>query len=151
MRLRKHLAFLLAGLFLFGSALSSGAAKKTAGVVVIVKAGGSLEGLSLKEIRAIFLGEKLFQGSSKIEPVMNGDDSVALVFFQKILGKTRAEYKKIWKSKAFVDALVAPSVLPSSDDVLQAVEKDDAVIGFVHQSDLSSKDGKSVKVLYSAE
>jgi ABC-type phosphate transport system substrate-binding protein len=148
---RKDFIFLAAVLFLLGFGLASGAAKKTAGVVVIVKAGGSLDGLTLKDIRAIYLGEKLFQGSNKIEPVMNGDESVALVFFEKILGKTKAQYKKIWKSKAFVDALVAPSVLPHSEDVLQAVEKDENVVGFVNDSDLSVKDKKSVKVIFTAE
>ena len=150
--LRKNLTYLFAGLFLVGSSLASHAAKKTsAGVVVIVKAGGTLENLTLKDIRAIYLGEKLFQGSTKIEPVMNGDDSVALVFFEKILGKNKVQYKKVWKSKAFVDALVAPSVLPGSNDVLQTVLKDDNAIGFVNEGELSPGDKNSVKVVYSAE
>jgi ABC-type phosphate transport system substrate-binding protein len=148
---RKTFLFVMATVLASVSVGHSLAAKKGAGVVVIVKADGPLVGLSLKEIKAIYLGEKLFQGSSKIEPVMNGDDSVALVFFEKILGKTKVQYKKIWKSKAFVDALVAPSVLPHSEDVLQAVEKDEYVIGFVNETDLSAKDNKSVKVIFTAD
>ena len=128
------------------------AAKSTAAaVVVVVKAGGPLEDLTLKDIRAIYLGEKLFQGSSKIEPLVNGDDSAAGVFFDKILAKSKAQFKKIWKSKAFVDALVPPAQLPGSEDVLTAVKKGDAAIGFVSRDSLGTSDRKTLKVIYSSE
>src|SRR5579872_6649447 len=119
----KLLCLLLAALAA-GLGAQALAAKKASGLVVVVKAGGALEDLTLKDIRAIYLGEKLFQGSSKIEPLVNGDDSVALVFFGKVLGKTKAQFKKIWKSKAFVDGLESPPILPSSEEVLHTVQKE---------------------------
>jgi ABC-type phosphate transport system substrate-binding protein len=150
MNWKTNLRLALTALFL-GLASSFGMAAKTQAVVVVVKSGGALEDLTLKDIQAIYMGEKLFQGSSKIEPLMNGDEGLAEVFFGKILGKTRNQYKKVWKSKAFVDAVEAPAVLPSSEDVLRAVDKDDDAIGFVAENDLGATEKKKLKVVYSSD
>ncbi len=124
---------------------------KTSKVVVVVKADGALADLTLKDIRSIYTGEKLYQGSNKIEPLLNGNDSVASIFFKKILEKTKGQYKKIWNSKGFVDALVAPAVLPDSSDVLRAVYKNDGAIGFVEEGDIAPAQKKYIKVLFTAD
>jgi len=140
----------LAIMLSLGLFMSHAAAAKSSAVVVVVKLGGPLEDLTLKDIRSIYLGDKLFQGSSKIEPLVNGDDSVAGVFFEKILSKSKAQFKKVWKSKAFVDALVPPTQLPGSEDVLTAVKKGDASIGFVSRDALGPGDRKTIKIIYSS-
>lgn len=117
-------------------------------IAVVVKADGALTDLSLKDIKAIYTGEKLFQGSNKIEPLVNGNEVVTGSFLKKVLEKTKAQYKKIWNSKAFVDGLTAPTVLPDSTDVLRAVNKDDGAIGFVDESDITPSQRKLIKVIY---
>lgn len=136
---------------LFGLHTPPSAAAKGDKLAVVVKADGALTGLGLKEIRAIYTGEKLYEGSNKIEPLVNGDEAVSGSFFKLVLAKNKAQYKKIWNSKAFVDAIAAPAVLPDSTDVLRAVNKSDGAIGFVMESDISAAQRKYVKVIYLAE
>jgi hypothetical protein len=119
-------------------------------VLVIVKADGSLPDLALKDIKAIYLGDKLYVGSSKIEPLVNGDEALAGVFFKKVLDKTKAQFKKIWSTKGFVDGLAAPATLPTGEDILRDVLKSDTAIGFIAEKDLSASAKKSVRVLYTA-
>lgn len=127
------------------------AGAKSVKLAVIVKADGSLTGLGLKEIRAIYTGEKLYEGSSKIEPLVNGEEALSGSFFKKILEKTKAQYKKIWNSKAFVDGLTAPTVLPDSGDVLRSVYKNDGAIGFVSEGDISQAQKSFIKIIYLAD
>jgi hypothetical protein len=148
--LRKNTGLLLALSVLGGWAGASFAFAKSNKIVVIVKADGSLSGLRAKDISAVYLGDKSFEGSAKIEPLVNGDGALTDLFMKKVLNKTKAQYKKIWSGKAFIDGLSAPSVLPASEDVLRTVEKDDAAIGFVAEKDLP-RNGGNVKVIYSVD
>jgi ABC-type phosphate transport system substrate-binding protein len=137
-------ALLAAG---FGTAFSKSASKAPA-LVVIVKADGALAGLDSKDIKAIYLGDKQFQNGDKIEPLVNGDEVLTGLFLKKVLNKSKAQYKKIWSGKAFIDGVSAPTVLPSSDDVIRQVGKNSDAIGFVLEKDISTED-KQVKVIYS--
>lgn len=130
-------------------AVSSNTAGKSGKLVVIVKSDGALAGLGSKDVPAIYLGEKQFQNGDKIEPLVNGDDSLAEIFMKKVLEKTKAQYKKIWSGKAFIDGVSAPPVLPSSDDVIREVEKNGDAIGFVADKDVA--DGKDLKVICSVD
>jgi ABC-type phosphate transport system substrate-binding protein len=118
-------------------------------LVVIVKADGALAELDSKDIQAIFLGDKQFQGGDKIEPLVNGNEQLNGFFLKKVLNKTKAQYKKIWSGKAFIDGLSAPAVLPSSGDVVREVQKNADAIGFVADKDITGDHG--VKVIYSVD
>ena len=148
---KKNMALAAVIAVLAGLSIPLPAKAKISKVAVVVKADGALIDLTLKDIRAIYTGEKLYQGSNKIEPLVNGNEAVAGCFFKKVLEKTKAQYKKIWNSKAFVDALTAPAVLPDSADILRTVNKDDSAIGFVDESDISSTQLQYIKVIYSAD
>ena len=141
---------LAAVLALGASALPGQASAKAAKLVVVVKAGGSLTGLALKDVQEIYLGDKQFQNGDKIEPLVNGNEALDELFLKKILNKTKAQYKKIWSGKAFIDGVAAPSVLPSSADVLREVERDGDVIGFVAEKDMPAGD-KNLKVICSVD
>jgi hypothetical protein len=147
---RKNIRLLGALLLLGGIAGVSFAYAKSSKIVVIVKADGALAGLPATDIRSVYLGDKSFEGGAKIEPLVNGDETLTDLFMKKVLNKTKAQYKKIWSGKAFIDGLSAPPVLPASEDVIRAVEKDDAAIGFVAEKDLLKGD-KNLKVIYSVD
>src|SRR5260221_9453455 len=68
-------------------------------VVVIVKKGGLLNDISLRDIQSIYLGEKLFVGKNKIIPLLNSDEEAVHVFFSVILRCRQVEYKKAWAQK----------------------------------------------------
>lgn len=130
-------------------AASSKTGAKSDKLVVIVKSDGALSGLGSKDVPAIYLGDKQFQNGDKIEPLVNGDETLADLFMKKVLDKTKAQYKKIWSGKAFIDGVSAPPVLPSSDDVIREVMKNGDAIGFVAEKDLA--DSKDLKVIYSVD
>jgi ABC-type phosphate transport system substrate-binding protein len=118
-------------------------------LAVIVKVDGALTNLASKDIKAIYLGDKSYQGSDKIEPLVNGQDSLSDLFIKKVLNKTKAQYTKIWNGKAFIDGLSAPPVLPASEDVIREVQKNENAIGFVPEQDLAHN--KGVKIIYSVD
>ncbi len=128
---------------------ASSKAPKSGKLVVIVKSGGALSGIDSKDIPAIYLGDKQFENGDKIEPLVNGDETLSALFLKKVLEKTKAQYKKIWSGKAFIDGLSAPSVLPDSGDIIREVEKNGDAIGFVAEKDIP--DGKDLKVVYSVD
>lgn len=130
-------------------AVSSKTTGKPNKLVVIVKSDGALAGLGPKDIPAIYLGDKQFQNGDRIEPLVNGGDSLAEIFMRKVLDKTKAQYKKIWSGKAFIDGVSAPPVLPSSGDVIREVEKNGDAIGFVADKDIA--DATDLKVVYSVD
>ncbi|HJT23295.1 MAG TPA: hypothetical protein VJ873_01880 [bacterium] len=129
-------------------AVSYSTAGKAGKLVVIVKSDGALVSLGSKDVQAIYLGDKQFQNGDKIEPLVNGDETLAELFMKKVLDKTKAQYKKIWNGKAFIDGVSAPSVLPSSGDVIREVEKNGDAIGFVAEKDIA---GQDLKVIYSVD
>jgi ABC-type phosphate transport system substrate-binding protein len=146
----KNIYLIPALLALVGGAGASFAFAKSPKIVVIVKADGALAGLAAQDIRSVYLGDKSFEGSAKIEPLVNGDDALTDLFLKKVLNKTKTQYKKIWGAKAFIDGLAAPSVLPASEDVIRMVENDDDAIGFVAEKDLLNNN-KNLKVIYSVD
>jgi hypothetical protein len=145
----KNIYLILALSALGGWAGASFAYAKSSKIVVIVKADGALARLGAQDIRSVYLGDKSFEGSAKIEPLVNGDDALTDLFLKKVLNKTKTQYRKIWSAKAFIDGLTAPTVLPASEDVIRMVQKDDAAIGFVAERDLL--DNKDLKVIYSVD
>jgi|GEM_PF-3247634 len=149
--MRKNYWKKISALFLtgavFGWAYASAKAPK---IVVIVKSDGVLASLDSKDIKAVYLGDKTFQGSTKIEPLVNGTEALSDLFMKKVLNKTKAQYKKIWNAKAFIDGLSAPAVVPASEDIIRAIEKNDDAIGFVLDEDIP-KDKKDVKVIYTVD
>ena len=130
-------------------AASSKTMGKSGKLVIIVKSDGALSGLNSKDIPAIYLGDKQFENGDKIEPLVNGDEALSDLFLKKVLEKTKAQYKKIWSGKAFIDGLSAPTVLPTSGDIVREVEKNTDAIGFVAEKDVP--DSKDSKVIYSVD
>ncbi len=131
----------------FSVALPAAFAKapgKFSKLVVIVKADGALAGLNSKDVPAIYLGDKQFQNGDKIEPLVNGGGDLNDLFLKKVLNKTKAQYKKIWSGKAFIDGLAAPTMLPSSSDVIREVGKNGDAIGFVSDKDIANNQGLKV-------
>lgn len=126
---------------------STQASSKALKLVVIVKASGALADMGAKDVRAVYLGDKQFQNGARIEPLLNGQETLEEAFFRSVLSTTRPQFKKIWSSKAFVDGLAAPAVLPASEDVIREVRKNDDAIGFVDPRDISADDMASLKVI----
>ncbi len=103
-------------------------------IAIVVKKDGALAQLSLKDIRAIYLGEMRYVGENKIFPLVNGDDRVAREFFSTVLNKSADKYKLIWAEKALQDGVDPPSVYGQDLDILRMVATNDYAVGFVNAS-----------------
>jgi hypothetical protein len=118
------------------------------GLWVVVKKGGPLEGLSLKEIRQVYLGDKQYVGQTKVLSLYNGDKRASKAFLDQVLKKTQAEYRGAWAAKVFQEGLEAPSVLASSRDIARMVGDNDAAIGFIYSTDVPKDGMRDLSVIY---
>jgi len=80
------------------------------------------------EIRDVFLGEKNFAGSLKLDPV---DNSVAQAeFLRRVLAMDRAKYVRLWIKKSFRDGINPPQMLAGDAAVLAYVRSSRGGCGY---------------------
>jgi ABC-type phosphate transport system substrate-binding protein len=99
----------------------------TAAEVVIISNSGM--SVSADEVRDIFLGEKQFTGSTKLDVI----DNAALQgeFLSKVMHMDAAKYHSIWTKKSFRDGLTPPAVKTSDAEVIEYVKRTPGAIGYV--------------------
>jgi ABC-type phosphate transport system substrate-binding protein len=99
----------------------------TAADVVVISNSGMT--VSTDEIRDIFLGEKQFVGSTKLDVI----DNAALQgeFLSKVMHIDAAKYHSIWTKKSFRDGLTPPAVKSSDAEVIEYVKRTPGAIGYV--------------------
>jgi len=85
--------------------------------------------LSPADIKEVYLGEKQFGGSIKLQPVDNPASQEA--FLSMVLGMTGARYRSSWLKKSFRDALNPPVELPGDAAVLDFVQRTPGAVGYV--------------------
>ena len=85
--------------------------------------------LSPADIKEVYLGEKQFGGSIKLQPVDNAASQQA--FLSLVLGMTGARYRSSWLKKSFRDALNPPVELPGDAAVLSFVQRTPGAVGYV--------------------
>jgi ABC-type phosphate transport system substrate-binding protein len=85
--------------------------------------------LTSENIRAIFLGEKQFAGSTKIIPVDNNAAQAA--FLSQVIKIDHPRYDNSWTKKAFRDGLAQPSVMSGDTEVTHFVKSTPGSVGYV--------------------
>jgi len=107
-------------------ALLAGTAAAQADQFVITNTGITL---TPAEVRDVYLGEKQFAGSVKLQPV--DSYSTQEQFLAKVLNMDRAKYTTVWTKKAFREGLVQPPLKTSDSDVLDFVRRTPGAVGYV--------------------
>lgn len=85
--------------------------------------------LSADEIREVFLGEKLFIGSTKLTPVANRVGIEA--FLAKVVAISAVKFQGVWSNKNFRDGVTPPKLLSSDTEVIEFVRHTPGAVGYV--------------------
>jgi hypothetical protein len=91
--------------------------------------GGPGVSLSADDVRDVFLGEKLFSGSTKLTPVAN---RVGIeTFLSKVVGISAVKLQAVWSNKNFRDGVTPPRLLSSDTEVIEFVKRTPGAVGYV--------------------
>jgi len=103
--------------------------------------------ISAARVKEIYLGEKLSEGSIKIRPMEQSNDTIKRKFIEKVVGSTVDGYKSYWIKKFFQEGVTPPASKASSAEVIQAVSQTSGGIGYVWAEEVKG----DVKVLLKIE
>ena len=121
MRLRLTVLVPMVLLFVIGSAQALAADLYVIGNLVVA--------LSHEDVKEVYLGEKQFQGPTRLVPVDNA--AANSVFLSRVLHMSGARYSASWTKKAFRDALNPPDIKAGDAEVLDFVKRTPGAIGYV--------------------
>lgn len=131
-------------LLVFGAALAPVSAL-AAEIAVIVHSRYPQEHISLKTLKEIYLGEKQYEGSTKIIPVDHRDtEPIKKAFLKKVLGLDLGAYKGHWLIRVFRDGNLPPEVMDNRSAVIEAVGRQRGAVGYVWADEVPAR---AVKVL----
>lgn len=85
--------------------------------------------LSADDIRDVYLGEKLFAGSTRLVPIDNA--TAQTEFLTRIMMVDATKYGSIWIKKGFREGLTAPGIKSNDVDVIAYVRRTPGAIGYV--------------------
>ena len=85
--------------------------------------------LSTSEIREIFLGDREFNGTTRLVPVDN--QAAQVEFTSRVLAMAVDRYSTLWTKRVFRDAVNPPVQKVSDQEVLEFVRKTRGAIGYV--------------------
>jgi ABC-type phosphate transport system substrate-binding protein len=97
-----------------------------ADVIVISNSGITV---TTDELKDIFLGEKQFAGSTKLDVIDNAalqDD-----FLSKVMHMDAAKYHSVWTKKSFRDGLTPPAMKTGDAEVIEYIKRTPGAIGYV--------------------
>jgi len=112
--MRRHHAALLALLAFFGSAGAAAAGD----LYVICNPAVSLQA---GDVRDVFLGDKAFAGSIRLEPADNAAAQAA--FLERVLKLDAGKYSNIWTKKSFRDGANPPAVKGTDAEAIAYVRQ----------------------------
>ena len=121
MRLKLTALLPMVLLFVIGSAQALAADLYVIGNLVVA--------MSPEDVKDAYLGEKQFQGSTRLVPVDNA--AANSVFLSRVLRMSGARYSASWTKKAFRDALNPPDIKAGDAEVLDFVKRTPGAIGYV--------------------
>lgn len=111
-----------------GALLMGGVACQCMAADIYVIANGNTS-VGAADVREIFMGEKQFAGTVKINPIDNS--ACQDVFLAKVLKMDLAKYVSSWTKKSFRDGLVPPGVKSIDIEVLEYVRHTPGAVGYV--------------------
>ncbi|OGW14136.1 MAG: hypothetical protein A2035_03375 [Nitrospirae bacterium GWA2_42_11] len=99
--------------------------------------------ITAAKVKEIYLGEKIAEGTVKIKPMEQNDESIKKKFIEKVMGSSVDAYKAYWIKKFFQEGITPPTAKTSSSDLIQAITQTNGGIGYVWSDDVKG----DVKVL----
>lgn len=97
-----------------------------ADVVVISNSGTTI---SSDDVKDVFLGEKQFEGGTKLTPVDNA--ALQASFLSKYMKMAGDKYSSMWTKKSFRDGLTPPAMKTGDAEVIEYVKRTPGAVGYV--------------------
>jgi ABC-type phosphate transport system substrate-binding protein len=120
---------LITAVLLFGSSLSA----RAESIAVIVNADGPLVGLTRDDVRALYLGDRQFVGTTRASVIHLPEGPVKDAFLRNVTGIGLKDYRLHWVRKVFQEGLSLPRVVGSPSAVVADVQSHPADIGYVSE------------------
>lgn len=100
-------------------------------IAVIVNASGPLVNASMSDIKDIYLGEKRYEGTLQIVPLLFPEGDVKEIFLKDTVMMTPKQYKVYWTRKMFQDGVPIPKTYSHPNEILSTVRNNKGGIGFL--------------------
>lgn len=127
-------------LVLLGGSLRAG----ESGIRIVVHANVSEESVSKADLKALFLGDKKFLGTTKLRPVtLSRVEPVHSQFLRTYVGKTKAAFRNYWKRNVFSGKGQMPKDFKSEKALIAYIKTHPNTIGYIR----SETPHSGVKVL----
>ena len=115
-------------------------------IVIIANPAYPVQKIQLADLKKIYLGEKLYEGSMVLKPMDQADlNPIKKVFIEKVLVLSVEYYKGYWLKRVFREGSIPPAVKPSSREVIATVESETGAIGYVWAEEVGGK--QDLKIL----
>ena len=107
-------------------------------LVIIVNAQTSLEGVSSKELAALYLGDSTSIGGVNLKPVSYVAGNPLRGFFEtQVLKLTAEQFAERWRSKRFLGSFTKqPTAFKSAQAVKRFVAEERGTIGYISSTDV---------------
>ena len=85
--------------------------------------------LEKSDVRDLFLGERRFAGSVKLEPVDNA--AAQTEFLDRVLMMVQAKYTRVWIKKSFRDGINSPQLMATDAEVFAYIKRTPGGCGYL--------------------
>ncbi len=118
---------------------SLGVTALAADYLLVASQKSTIEKLSQQEVRAIFVGDKLFwSDGQRIFPARIGEDKVSEQFLKENVGMSLSEFNTHWRRRAFSGRAIPPRRFDSTKELLDYLNSEPGAIGLIPKSELSN-------------
>lgn len=120
----------------------------SADYAVVVGKSSKVQNLSKSELKAIYLGDKLFwEDGRRVYAVRSGDDGVTEQFLEENLGLSLGSYLTHWRRRMFSGRAIAPKKFESSKELADYLSAEASAIGILPRSEVQGSTGlREIKV-----
>jgi hypothetical protein len=113
------------------------------GVSLVTKSDSSINSMTKKEAKKLWLGKTKTVGGQTAVPSDNEESNANKIFYKKAVKKKPAQLKAYWAKKMFSGKAMPPKKLGDDDEVKEWVNETDHGVGYINNESVDD----SVKIL----
>ena len=102
--------------------------------IIIVNRDGPLIRTDSDAVRDIYLGEKRFDGSTKLVPLNYPEGRLKQHFLAEVVGMSPKEYKHHWIRKIFQEGLAMPITIGGASEIIEYVAREKGAIAYLPEA-----------------
>lgn len=114
-------------------------------LAIIVNKSGPLTGISMIEVRDIYLGNIRFVEGVKVFPLNHREGPLKEAFLDAVVGMSPKDYRRYWVAKSFQEGIVLPQSKTNFQEIMFSVALNPGAIGYLPLSEL--EDTSRLKII----